>query len=101
MKNIWIVVGYISILAALTLLCSVVFAGDLTIKNVPNVQSVQDEILRNAESSVKNYLASSIKTIEPIKEEAYEAAIMEFRTVNKLIDVKLIGTETVIDGGSI
>ena len=57
---------------------------DLIIKNCPDDKLVIEEILANAETTIKNYHDKQIRVVAPEKEVEYETAVASFKVANKI-----------------
>jgi hypothetical protein len=55
----------------------------LEIKDVPDDKDVVAEILRNAETTIRNYHSSKIRVVAPEKEVEFETAVAAFKLANK------------------
>jgi hypothetical protein len=57
---------------------------DLTIKNCPDDKLVIEEILANAETTIKNYHDKQIRIVPEAKEVEFATVVESFRTANKI-----------------
>ena len=58
---------------------------ELTISNVPDVESVIQEIRTNAETTIKNFWDKEIRVVSEEKELEYKAKVDTFRLENDMI----------------
>jgi hypothetical protein len=58
---------------------------ELTISNVPEVESVIQEIRTNAETTIKNFWDKEIRVVPEEKELEYKAKVDTFRLENDMI----------------
>ena len=58
---------------------------ELTISNVPDVESVITEIKTNAETTIRNYWDKEIRVVSEEKELEYKAKVDTFRMENDMI----------------
>ena len=72
--------------------------SDLVIKDVPDDKDVVAEILRNAETTVNNYLAKQHLIVAETKKVEYDTAVEAFKTANK-VEVKPVAEPMEVIGG--
>ena len=58
---------------------------ELTISNVPEVESVIAEIKTNAETTIRNYWDKEIRVVSEEKELEYKAKVDTFRRDNDMV----------------
>lgn len=71
---------------------------DLVIKNVPEEKAVIQEIISNAETTIRNYHDKLIRTIPVEKELEFEAVMTSFRGANKIVEEVEVPVEGIVNG---